>query len=175
MSYSLSVHGRPVALQIRSRRPELRILIDGSVHQVAEAPCPPGEFSIVVDGVAYRGWRCVVGDQVHVRLGAHCHVIGLPQTLWETGELGLLEHEIRADMPGVVVAVHCAAGQNVDIGDKLLTIESMKLQMSLTASHRGLIEAVHVAAESVFERGAPLISFARQAEGIGADGQESRP
>jgi 3-methylcrotonyl-CoA carboxylase alpha subunit len=169
------MHGRPVALQIQSRRPVLRILIDGSAHQVVERACPPGEFSIVVDGVAYRGWCCIVGDQVHVRLGTHCDVIGLPQTLWEAGEHGALEHEIRADMPGVVISVHCEAGQTVDIGDKLLTIESMKLQMSLTASHRGLIEAVHVAAESVFERGAPLISFARQTEGAGTDGQVSRP
>ena len=69
------------------------------------------------------------------------------------------QHETRADMPGVVIAVHCEAGQAVSRGDKLVTIESMKLQATLTASHEAVVERVHVAAESAFERGALLVSF----------------
>jgi biotin carboxyl carrier protein len=36
-------------------------------------------------------------------------------------------------MPGVVVAVQCESGQAVKTGDKLLTLESMKLQMTIVA------------------------------------------
>jgi biotin carboxyl carrier protein len=41
-----------------------------------------------------------------------------------------------------------------------VTIESMKLQATLTASHEAVVERVHVSAESAFERGALLVSFA---------------
>ena len=172
MSYTLSLDGRRVEVQIKGRRPHLTVAIDGIVRQVSEAPCAPGAFEVTLDGIACRGWRCMVGDEIWIRLGARCFVVGLPQTLWNAGDLDALEREIRADMPGVVVAVHCEAGQAVERGDKLLTIESMKLQMSLTAAHQGIVEAIHVAAEGVFARGARLITFASPAAAERTPGQE---
>jgi biotin carboxyl carrier protein len=38
----------------------------------------------------------------------------------------------------------------------------MKLQMTIVASHPGVVAQVHVQAAAVFERGALLVSFARQ-------------
>jgi len=67
---------------------------------------------------------------------------------------------VRAQMPGIVVAVHCAAGQRVQAGDKLLTMESMKLQVTLTASGAAVVERVHVAPEVTFARDALLVTLA---------------
>ena len=46
-----------------------------------------------------------------------------------------------------------------DGSDKLVTIESMKLQVGLVAPRDGTIAAIHVPAETAFDRGALLISF----------------
>jgi 3-methylcrotonyl-CoA carboxylase alpha subunit len=64
-----------------------------------------------------------------------------------------------------VVAVHCNAGQAIKAGDKLLTIESMKLQMTLVASYDAIVERIHVAQAAVFERGATLVSFMQSGSG----------
>jgi biotin carboxyl carrier protein len=67
--------------------------------------------------------------------------------------------EIRASMPGVVVAVQCESGQAVKTGDKLLTLESMKLQMTIVALRDATVQQVHVTPAAVFERGALLVSL----------------
>ena len=40
-------------------------------------------------------------------------------------------------MPGTVVAVHVADGATVEAGDRVVTIEAMKMEQSVTAPHPG--------------------------------------
>jgi acetyl-CoA/propionyl-CoA carboxylase biotin carboxyl carrier protein len=49
-------------------------------------------------------------------------------------------------MPGSVVAVHARAGDEVARGDVLLVLESMKMELQITAPHDGRVAALHVAA-----------------------------
>ena len=53
--------------------------------------------------------------------------------------------EIRAPMPGSVVAVHAAEGAQVARGEVLMVIESMKMELQITAPYDGAIAAMHVA------------------------------
>ncbi|MGZ8805109.1 MAG: acetyl-CoA carboxylase biotin carboxyl carrier protein subunit, partial [Microbacterium sp.] len=46
--------------------------------------------------------------------------------------------ELRAPMPGAVVAVHVAEGALVHAGDRIVTIEAMKMEHPLTAPHDGI-------------------------------------
>ena len=119
------------------------------------------QFSITMDGIRYRGWRCSAGDDIQVRLNGRTFTVHCVRRQRAAGGAQGQE-EIRASMPGVVVAVHAAAGQAVKSGDQLLTLESMKLQMTIVASHEGVVEQVHVQPAAVFERGALLVSFATQ-------------
>lgn len=124
-------------------------------------PANAGAFELMIDGTTYRGWRYVTGDEVHIRLGARTYIVSRANAGSATSGVANPQHEIRADMPGVVVAVHCEAGQTVANGDPLLTIESMKLQSTLLASHSSMVECVHTGIETAFERGALLVSFAQ--------------
>ncbi len=161
MGYRIRIDGQDTEVQISARRPQLRVRVAGSEH-VLEAVDGEGErFSITLDGVVYHGRRCVSGEDLQVRLNGHTHTVHLIRRERASGA-GEGQEEIRASMPGVVVAVHASAGQGVKAGDKLLTLESMKLQMTIVATHEGTVAQVHVAPEAVFERGALLVSFARQ-------------
>ena len=120
-----------------------------------------GAFELMIDGTTYRGWRYVTGGEVYIRLGARTFIVGRANAGSSTSGATNPQHQLRADMPGVVVAVHCEVGQAVDKGDPLLTIESMKLQATLVASHQATVECVHTAVETAFERGALLVSFAQ--------------
>jgi acetyl/propionyl-CoA carboxylase alpha subunit len=161
MAYRIQIDGEDTEVQVVARRPQLRVQV-GAAQHVVDAPDSGGQhFSIAVDGVSYRGWRCSAGDDLQVRLNGHTYTVHFVRRQPAAGGAGGQE-EIRASMPGVVVAVHAGAGQAVKTGDKLLTLESMKLQMTIVASHEGVVAGVHVAPEAVFERGALLVSFARQ-------------
>jgi 3-methylcrotonyl-CoA carboxylase alpha subunit len=161
MTRHLQVDGQETEVQILARRPQLRVQVGAGEHLVTAADAGGEQFGITVDGVAYRGWRCSAGDDLQVRLNGRTYTVHFVRRLHlAAGAEG--QEEIRASMPGVVVAVHAAAGQAVASGDKLLTLESMKLQMTIVASHPGVVAQVHVQPEAVFERGALLVSFARQ-------------
>ena len=51
---------------------------------------------------------------------------------------------VGAPMPGVVASVAAKAGQKVQHGDLLLTIEAMKMETGIHADRDGTIKAVHV-------------------------------
>jgi acetyl-CoA/propionyl-CoA carboxylase biotin carboxyl carrier protein len=47
---------------------------------------------------------------------------------------------VRAPMPGAVVAVHVSDGATVAAGDRLLTIEAMKMEHPVVAPHTGTVD-----------------------------------
>ncbi len=159
MPWRALLNGREVSAEVAGRRPELAVRVNGLVHAV-----DPGEagsvFRLSVDGRSYSGWRYVAGDDIYIRLFGKTFILTRASNGSAAAANASSQSEMRADMPGVVVAVHCVAGQPVSRGDKLITLESMKLQATLVASHDGVIQTVHVSAESTFERGALLVSFA---------------
>ena len=150
-----------VAVEIVRRRPCLRLRIGDQFHTVVENSTDDGVFELAVNGVVYRGWRYVTGNEVYVRLGARTFIGSIGNTDPAATEAAAQQYEVRADMPGVVVAVHCEVGQAVATGDPLVTIESMKLQATLVASREAVVERVHVDLEAAFERGVVLVSFTR--------------
>jgi pyruvate carboxylase len=53
---------------------------------------------------------------------------------------------VGAPMPGVISTVNVSAGQSVQTGDILLSIEAMKMETAIYAEHDGLIEELLVKA-----------------------------
>ena len=47
--------------------------------------------------------------------------------------------ELRAPMPGAVVAVHAADGATVAAGERIVTIEAMKMEHPVVAAHDGIV------------------------------------
>lgn len=159
--YGVRIADRDVTIEIAHRRPCLGLQIDGQLYAVVEHPTNTGAFELTIDGTTYRGWRYVSGNDVYVRLGARTFIVSRANTGSAAGVVANPQHELRADMPGVVVAVHCEVGQMVASGDPILTIESMKLQSTLLASQPAVVDRVHMGIETAFERGALLVSFAQ--------------
>jgi acetyl-CoA/propionyl-CoA carboxylase biotin carboxyl carrier protein len=52
---------------------------------------------------------------------------------------GAADPELRAPMPGAVVAVHVTDGARVSTGDRIATIEAMKMEHPVTAPHDGVV------------------------------------
>jgi acetyl-CoA/propionyl-CoA carboxylase, biotin carboxylase, biotin carboxyl carrier protein len=52
---------------------------------------------------------------------------------------------LEAPMPGTVLLVHVTEGDHVDEGDVLLVLESMKMELAITAPHAGVVEHLRLA------------------------------
>jgi pyruvate carboxylase len=68
-------------------------------------------------------------------------------------------HHVGANMPGMVVTVAVQAGDPVAKGQKLLTLEAMKMQTNLTAERDGVIDQVVVKPGTQVETGDLLLTL----------------
>ncbi|HEY8922545.1 MAG TPA: biotin/lipoyl-containing protein [Candidatus Limnocylindria bacterium] len=65
--------------------------------------------------------------------------------------------EVRATLPGLVVAIAVKEGDEVSSGATLLTIEAMKMQNEVRAPQAGRVAAIAVVAGQAVAAGAPLL------------------
>ncbi len=174
MTTQLKLDGRTIRLDIAGRKPALRLVFDSVEHEVIELPAEDGAFELKLDGRVYRGWRYAGEREIYVRLDGRTFVMSLAEAGGASETKGRHANAVRSEMPGTVIGIHCARGDEVRAGDTLITIESMKLQIGVAAPRDGVIEDIHVAANATFERDALLVSFAALAELADADLMEKR-
>lgn len=61
--------------------------------------------------------------------------------------------ELRAPMPGRIVAIPAAVGTEVKRGDTVVVIEAMKMQNALSAARAGTIQIIHIKPGDAVESG----------------------
>jgi 3-methylcrotonyl-CoA carboxylase alpha subunit len=159
MAIHLMLDGEDCALEILNLKPTLRICIEGHAHEVQETPgADPACFELSIDGVRHEVWRVIDGERMHLRLGGRNFSVVLDDPL-APGRGGAGSDTVQASMPGVVVAVRVAEGEAVEAGQVLLVIESMKMQVALSAPRAGTVAKVHVAPNDTFQKGALLVAL----------------
>ena len=67
---------------------------------------------------------------------------------------------VRSPMPGKILSVSVAVGDEITEGDTFCTLEAMKMEMPVSSTATGTITAVHVAAGSNVANDDPLITVA---------------
>src|SRR5690606_3506589 len=70
-----------------------------------------------------------------------------------------VEDEIHAPMPGIILEVNVAEGEEVKKGDFLCVLEAMKMENTLTAPRDGIIKSINIAKGETVEKGKLLIEL----------------
>ena len=68
--------------------------------------------------------------------------------------------QVLSPMPGLVISVAVAPGDNVEAGQPLAIIDAMKMENVVRAERNGVIAAVHVRAGAVIAADAVIVEFA---------------
>jgi 3-methylcrotonyl-CoA carboxylase alpha subunit len=160
MALQISIEGgdlRDVALT-RTDLEQASIWIDGREHRALLRP-KGGGYEVAVDDRTEPIWLVVHHDEVFI------HAFG---RAWRTEVVDPAERSaqqadaadvITAPMPGTVVTVAVAPGEQVESGQPLVVIESMKMQSELIAWRDGVVERVHLDVGDTFDRGAALVGL----------------
>jgi 3-methylcrotonyl-CoA carboxylase alpha subunit len=103
--------------------------------------------------VARRGERLVVALDGEERV----YELALADAAAARGEHATPSGAVAAPMPGKVVSVAVAVGDEVEAGQVVVVLEAMKMETGVTSPGAGTVTAVHVAAGDTVDAGAVLV------------------
>jgi biotin carboxyl carrier protein len=67
--------------------------------------------------------------------------------------------ELVAPMPGRIVNIAVEVGQDLDVGDEILSLEAMKMENVLKAEGIGKVKSISISKDDIVEKGSVLIEF----------------
>jgi len=133
-----------------------RISVDGKSYEVEVEDMATGTSSIhrtvAAPAVNVPAAPAIVPESAPVQEAPKPKAASAPADI--KGEV------LRAPMPGTILSVTAAAGQQVKRGDVLLILEAMKMENEIVAHIDGTIAAIYVQKGSSVNAGDTLVSFA---------------
>ena len=69
------------------------------------------------------------------------------------------ERVIRCPLPGKIVSVSITKGQELEAGDEICLLESMKMEQSVRMARAGVVKGVKVKKNQAVEAGQPLLEI----------------
>ncbi len=142
---SVVVHGRRVAADAVVLGATTSMRIDNHVVDLWMEGVPPGV------GVIARGHRFYVKAESE-RMRALAAALGP-----KAGAAG--EGTVTSPMPGRVLKVLVAVGDEVEAGAPLVVVEAMKMENELCAARSGVVRKIHVTPGQNVESGARLVEI----------------
>ena len=162
MKYITTVEDKQYLVEVID---EKHVSVDGTLYNVDfESVSGQPVFSLIVDGKSHEAYVQEGDDNWQVLMRGRLYPVKVEDErekrlraaagggVAETGE-----YHLKAPMPGLVIAVLVAEGQEVKKGQVLLILESMKMQNELKSPRDGKISRIRVKpGESVEQRQALL-------------------
>jgi biotin carboxyl carrier protein len=156
--------GGEVEVEVEGRGGRFRVTAAGGTHAADLIEVVPGVFTLIVDGRCHdlqvtdaaggRG-RVLMVDGALARPA----VARTPRRRGTSGGEAAAGAEVRAPMPGLLVAVHAAPGARVELGEAVAIMEAMKMQMEIRAPQAGTVARVHVRAGQELAAGQLLMTM----------------
>ncbi len=143
MKRTIRINGKPGEIEVLTPAPACRFRIDAGLVRSAEvAVIEPGVYFVLLDG---RPYEARVEDGAILIDGHRIAVEVLDPREWRRGAAagaGEGLQTVTSPMPGKVVRVLVAAGDEVRAGQGLIVVEAMKMQNELRALRDGRIVTV---------------------------------
>jgi acetyl/propionyl-CoA carboxylase alpha subunit len=159
-TFNFSLDEKSIKVSLIKCSPELEILANElTVNVSSVAQVNSNCFALIIDGNKKTAWWARDDDAIYIRFDGRTHTLSYRDAISASQQAGVSDNVIKADMPGIVVKINYNAGDSVKLGDVLIVIESMKMQISIVAPRDGVIKEVNIAANTAFEKNAELISL----------------
>ncbi len=151
---------------VKSMAEGLAVTVDGVCRMVDYTPLNGSvaslrfldnghSFHVTTHAEGKRQYKMAVGDSEYEwRVLTPIEAVAT-----ESGGAEVGASRILAPIPGKVVAVQVAAGDEVEAGQPLVVLEAMKMENELAAERSGTVAAVHVAPGDTVDTGTVLVDL----------------
>ena len=144
-------------------------LSETSLESLDTVSTGDSEFHVVKNNRSYKAeitQSDFLSKNYTVKINGNTYEVNLADSLdlliKEMGfEVGAAKqvNAIKAPMPGLVLEISVAVGQEVQEGDNLLILEAMKMENNFTSPRAGIIKSIAVNKGQAVDKGQLLIEF----------------
>lgn len=132
---------RPREVRLARTGDRATLWIDGVAFDTRTRP-DGGATELTIDGRREQVWVVADRDTVFVHAFGRAWALDVIDPVEASLRTGPVADSAVAPMPGVLVSVAVAPGDQVSEGDTLAVIESMKMQTEIKAPRDGVVERV---------------------------------
>ena len=156
MEREIQIEGKIYRLACERGAGGLRVSVDGTDHRVRYIPLSDGRLLCIVDGRVIEWDGSCNGPMRVVRAEgdlSHLEVVDprRRRSSSASGGVGARSAELKAPMPGKVVAVLCEEGQRVEVDASIIVLEAMKMENELRSPIAGVVAALEAFAAGSWE------------------------
>jgi biotin carboxyl carrier protein len=150
MKYYVTLNGDEIAVEINDEGGRLSGTIDGKTYPLDCSVIEAGsKYSILIGRESLNVTVNPGTSRLDLIIGGHIY----RTRVLDERERGALELEkdrkggggvVRSVMPGIVLKVFVAEGDQVEVGTPLLILEAMKMENEIRAEGEGTVAKIHV-------------------------------
>lgn len=150
MKLQVELGGQPHTIEIAQEQGKLTFAIDDMPIAADAVEVAPGIYSLLIANRSYEVRVEPFASDLRVAIG-HCEFITRVRDprKWGRNRAGSASSEgrqmIAAPMPGRIVRVLVASGEEVAAGQGIVVVEAMKMQNEVRSPKRGKVERLLVA------------------------------
>lgn len=161
MKYTAIVDNKSFPIFVDRDKEFFAILIDGKKHTLDFRSSPGSSlYSMIVEGKQYEVVIEKGENDLLIYINGEAHHVQISEQLkLRVKKERKTRIEVRAAMPGLVVALEVKPGQSVKKDDGLLVMEAMKMQNEVKAPRAGIVAEVHAKKGSPVEKGEKLVTI----------------
>ncbi|MBK9346509.1 MAG: acetyl/propionyl/methylcrotonyl-CoA carboxylase subunit alpha [Burkholderiales bacterium] len=131
------------SLRVRpDRQGGVAITLDGTTVQAQVLALQDGVLRYALEGVTRSAIVVRAGAQLHLAMDGHTHVVTEVSPFPDADALKDAS-KARSPVAGKVTQILVAPGAQVEVGQQLVCVEAMKMEMWLCAEAAGTVKAVH--------------------------------
>jgi biotin carboxyl carrier protein len=151
--------GRQCEVELDRHGSAIEAQVDGCAVQLGLDPLPDGAMLVQMGTTRVRAFAARAGESIVVSVGPHTFAFQPVQAARGGSRHSLATPLLTAPMPGKVLKVLVAEGDQVEAGQPLITVEAMKMETTLTAEGAARVKRIPVSEGQMIDAGAVLMEL----------------
>lgn len=165
MKYIAQINDQTFEFEINT---EGEIIADGDLMEIDfRSIAGQSVYSMIVNGRSFEALVQVTDEGLEVLLQGQLFIVNVEDERqirlrqasgYDISRTG--EFNFKSPMPGLIISVNAREGQKVETGDRLIVLESMKMQNELKSPSSGTVRNIRIKAGDNVEQNQVLLTIA---------------
>jgi biotin carboxyl carrier protein len=151
--------GRQCDVELDRHGSAIEARVDGTAVLLELDPLPDGAMLVQIGATRVRAFAARQGETIVVSVGPHTFAFQPVKAARSGARRSLANPLLTAPMPGKVLKILVAEGDQVEAGQPLITVEAMKMETTLAAEGAARIKRIPVSEGQMIDAGAVLMEL----------------